>query len=186
MRLTASCLPNKIFFNFVKKFSIKNLTTEISHVKNVDGHGFKATIQKGSIYDLELSNSTINLIRKKNDTKVNSLLKTKGKLNFSQIKKISSLFGLNTSNFKDMNGNVNLKIPSGTQPNTTLSLENKGVPRLGNPVARGNHEVLVKVKLPTRITDAERELLEGLASQYSDKNINSNSGLFSKLFGKES
>jgi len=81
---------------------------------------------------------------------------------------------------------VNLKIPSGTQPNTTLSLENKGVPRLGNPVARGNHEVLVKVKLPTRITDSERELLEGLASQYSDKNINTSSGLFSKLFGKES
>ena len=85
-----------------------------------------------------------------------------------------------------VDGNVNLKIPSGTQPNTTLSLENKGVPRLGNPVARGNHEVLVKVKLPTRITDEERKLLEGLASQYSDKNINSSSGLFSKLFGKES
>ena len=44
----------------------------------------------------------------------------------------------------------------------------------------------MKVKLPTRITDGERELLEGLASQYSDKNINSSSGLFSKLFGKES
>ena len=85
-----------------------------------------------------------------------------------------------------VDGNVNLKIPSGTQPNTTLSLENKGVPRLGNPVARGNHEVLVKVKLPTRINDEERKLLEDLASQYSDKNINSSSGLFSKLFGKES
>ena len=43
-----------------------------------------------------------------------------------------------------VDGSVNLNIPSGT-PNTTLSLENKGVPRLGNPVARGNHEVLVKV-----------------------------------------
>ena len=85
-----------------------------------------------------------------------------------------------------VDGKVNLKIPSGTQPNTTLSLENKGVPRLGNPVARGNQEVLVKVKLPTRISDNERDLLENLASQYSDKNINTNSGLFSKLFGKES
>ena len=70
---------------------------------------------------------------------------------------------------------MNLKIWR-LKANTTLSLENKGVPRLGNPVARGNHEVLVKVKLPTRITDGERELLEGLASQYSDKNINSSSG----------
>ena len=85
-----------------------------------------------------------------------------------------------------VDGKVNLKIPSGTQPNSTLSLENKGVPRLGNPVARGNHQVLVKVKLPTRITDDERNLLEDLASKYSDQNSSSNSGLFSKLFGKES
>ncbi len=84
-----------------------------------------------------------------------------------------------------VDGKVNLKIPSGTQPNSTLSLENKGVPRLGNPVARGNHQVLVKVKLPTRITEDERNLLENLASKYSDKNSSSNSGLFSKLFGKE-
>ena len=85
-----------------------------------------------------------------------------------------------------VDGKVNLKIPSGTQPNSTLSLENKGVPRLGNPVARGNHQVLVKVKLPTRITEDERNLLESLASKYSDKNSSSNSGLFSKFFGKES
>ena len=85
-----------------------------------------------------------------------------------------------------VDGKVNLKIPSGTQPNSTLSLENKGVPRLGNPVARGNHQVLVKVKLPTRITDDERNLLENLALKYSDQNSSSNSGLFSKLFGKES
>ncbi len=85
-----------------------------------------------------------------------------------------------------VDGKVNLKIPSGTQPNSSLSLENKGVPRLGNPVARGYHQVLVKVKLPTRITDDERVLLENLASKYSDKNSSTNSGLFSKLFGKES
>ncbi len=85
-----------------------------------------------------------------------------------------------------VDGKVNLKIPSGTQPNSTLSLENKGVPRLGNPVARGNHQVLVKVKLPIRISDDERNLLEDLASKYSEHNSSSNSGLFSRLFGKES
>ena len=91
-----------------------------------------------------------------------------------------------TVDIMTVDGKVNLKIPSGTQPNSTLSLENKGVPRLGNPVARGNHQVLVKVKLPTRITEDERNLLENLASKYSEQNSNSNSGLFSKFFGKES
>ncbi len=122
-------------------------------------------------------------IKVKNDSK----LKRDGVTIYSEIdvSYLQAILG-DTVEITTVDGNVNLKIPSGTQPNTTLSLENKGVPRLGNPVARGNHEVLVKVKLPTRITEEERKLLESLASQYSDKNINSNSGLFSKLFGKES
>jgi len=122
-------------------------------------------------------------IKVKNDSK----LKRDGVTIYSEIvvSYLQAILG-DTVEITTVDGKVNLKIPSGTQPNTTLSLENKGVPRLGNPVARGNHEVLVKVKLPTRITDEERNLLEDLASQYSDKNINSNSGLFSKLFGKES
>ena len=122
-------------------------------------------------------------IKVKNDSK----LKRDGVTIYSEISVnyLQAILG-DTVQITTVDGNVNLKIPSGTQPNTTLSLENKGVPRLGNPVARGNHEVLVKVKLPTRISDDERKLLEGLASQYTDKNINSSSGLFSKLFGKES
>ncbi len=119
--------------------------------------------------------------------KKDSKLKRDGVTIFSEIdvSYLQAILG-DTVEITTVDGNVNLKIPSGTQPNTTLSLENKGVPRLGNPVARGNHEVLVKVKLPTRVTDEERKLLEGLASQYSEKNINSSSGLFNKLFGKES
>ena len=85
-----------------------------------------------------------------------------------------------------VDGKVNLQIPGGTQPNSTLILDNKGVPRLGNPVARGKQEVLIKVKLPTRINEDERSLLEKLASHYSSQNQTTNSGLFSKFFGKDS
>jgi len=82
--------------NLTKEFSIKQLTTEIKHVKVADVDEFKITIEKGSIYNLELAGSTINLKRTRNETKVKSLLRTKGKFNFSQIKKISTLFALNT------------------------------------------------------------------------------------------
>ena len=85
-----------------------------------------------------------------------------------------------------VDGKVELNIPGGTQPSSTLTLDNKGVPRLGNPVARGNHEVLIKVKLPNRINEEERNLLEKLASYYSTQNQTTNSGLFSKFFGKDS
>ena len=94
--------------NLTKEFSIKNLTTEINHAKGFDGDEFKVIIEKGNIYDLELADSTINLNRGKKEAKIESLLRTNGKLNSSQIKKISSLFGLNINNLKNINGIADL------------------------------------------------------------------------------
>ena len=62
-----------------------------------------------------------------------------------------------------VDGLVGLQVPAGTQPNTVLTLDNKGVPRLGNPVSRGNHLITVKVDIPTRLKGDERELLVKLA-----------------------
>ncbi|MBE9166713.1 molecular chaperone DnaJ [Pleurocapsales cyanobacterium LEGE 06147] len=62
-----------------------------------------------------------------------------------------------------VDGKEELTIPPGTQPDTILTLENKGVPRLGNAVSRGDHLITVKVAIPTRINTEERELLEKLA-----------------------
>ena len=95
--------------NLTKKFSIKKLTTEINHTKDVDGHGFKITIREGFIYNLELTDSIINLKLKKNETKVKSFFRTKGKLDFPEIKTILTLFALNTNDLKDINGTVDLK-----------------------------------------------------------------------------
>ena len=97
--------------NLTKEFSIKNLTTKISYITDVDGGRYQASIEKGFIYDLELAGSEIYLERETNETKIKSYLHTNGKLDFSQIKKISSLFGLNTNSFKDINGTVSLVTP---------------------------------------------------------------------------
>ena len=63
-----------------------------------------------------------------------------------------------------VDGKEKLTIPAGTQPNTVLTLENKGVPKLGNPVSRGDHLITVKIDIPTKISSEEKELLEKLAS----------------------
>ena len=63
-----------------------------------------------------------------------------------------------------VDGKEQLVIPPGTQPNTILTLENKGVPKLGNPVSRGNHLITVKINIPTKVNSEEKELLEKLAS----------------------
>ena len=78
----------------------------------------------------------------KNDSK----LKREGVTIYSQItvSYLQAILG-DTVEIITVDGKVNLTIPSGTQPNSTLSLEGKGVPRLGNPVARGNHEVLLRL-----------------------------------------
>lgn len=68
-----------------------------------------------------------------------------------------------------VDGKVGLEIPAGTQPNTVLTLENHGVPKLGNPVSRGNHLITVQVQIPTRLKQEERELVEKLAEMRGDR-----------------
>lgn len=62
-----------------------------------------------------------------------------------------------------VDGVEEIMIPPGTQPGRELVLEGKGVPKLGNPVARGDHRITVRVEIPTRVGHEERELLEKLA-----------------------
>lgn len=62
-----------------------------------------------------------------------------------------------------VDGPQELVIPAGTQPNTELMLEDHGVPKLGNSAIRGDHLINVKIAIPTRINNEERELLEKLA-----------------------
>jgi len=61
-----------------------------------------------------------------------------------------------------VDGKKPLTIPAGTQPDTVLTLEGLGVPKLGNPVARGDHLIRVKIDIPTKIGSEEREVLEKL------------------------
>ena len=60
-------------------------------------------------------------------------------------------------------GTEELEIPAGLQPNKVLTLEGRGVPKLGNPVSRGDHLITVKVVIPTKLGREERELLHQLA-----------------------
>ena len=123
---------SKASINLTEEFLIKNLTIEINHGKGVEDDGFTATIKKGSLFDLELADTTINLKRKGNETKIKSLLHTNGKLNFYQIKKISSLFGLNTTTFKDINGNADLKTNINFDLNKKFKVKNLSYSLLGN------------------------------------------------------
>jgi molecular chaperone DnaJ len=68
-----------------------------------------------------------------------------------------------------VDGPSELTINPGTQPGTVITLEDKGVPRLGNPVSRGDHLITVDIDIPTKLTAEERELLEKLAKIRGDR-----------------
>ena len=90
-----------------------------------------------------------------------------------------------TIEVETVDGPEQLEIPAGTQPGAVLTLTGKGVPKLGNPVARGNHLIQIKVQLPTKVNREERELLEQLAGHHTAKGQKHphKSGLFGGLFG---
>ena len=90
---------------FPKGYKIDNLTTKISYgrTNNIDFDGLRIRIEDGSILNLELSKSIIDINFKENSKKIKSTLYTNGDLNFSEIKKISSLLGYKINNFKDIN-----------------------------------------------------------------------------------
>jgi len=67
-----------------------------------------------------------------------------------------------------VNGPVDLQMPAGTQPGTTLRMEGKGAPKLNNLNTRGSQYVKVKVEIPQKLSNKEKELVTAL-KQVIDK-----------------
>ena len=61
-----------------------------------------------------------------------------------------------------LDGEEELLIPPGTQPGQVIRLKGKGMPRLRQG-GRGDHVVRIKVEVPRRLSERERELLLELA-----------------------
>lgn len=61
-----------------------------------------------------------------------------------------------------LHGDMQLKIPKGTQPNSIFRLSKKGVPKLGGK-GFGDEYVRVKVEVPKKLSREDRKLWEKLA-----------------------
>jgi molecular chaperone DnaJ len=100
-----------------------------------------------------------------------------------QISYLGAILGCRIE-VKTVEGSKELEIPPGTQPGTVLTLEGLGVPRLGNPVSRGDHLITVQVDIPTRIATRERELLTQLAELRGEESgKGGKEGFFGGIFG---
>ncbi|MBI2613827.1 MAG: DnaJ domain-containing protein [Candidatus Levybacteria bacterium] len=71
-------------------------------------------------------------------------------------------------NIETVDGNLKLRIPSGTQPGTAIRLRGKGVPHLHGS-GRGDHYVRIKVTVPRHLTGKQKELLEEFQGEGNKK-----------------
>lgn len=90
----------------------------------------------------------------------------------SKVSYIDAILGT-TMKVPTVDGMVDLKIPAGTQPGTTLVMAKKGVPFLNKNNMRGDQLVRVQVEIPKRLSSEERKLIEELSNLNKGKALNS-------------
>ncbi len=85
-----------------------------------------------------------------------------------------------------IDGKVKYNLPAGTQTGSTFRLRGQGIPNL-NGRGRGDQYVTVRVKVPTALSDVQREALrrfekamKGEPLDTSEPNFNKGKGLFEK------
>ncbi|HVY68252.1 MAG TPA: molecular chaperone DnaJ [Patescibacteria group bacterium] len=66
---------------------------------------------------------------------------------------------------KTLDGEIELKIPAGTQPDTVFRIRHKGVPHINQPDSRGDLLLTARVVVPKKLTKKEKELLKTLAAE---------------------
>jgi len=79
-----------------------------------------------------------------------------------------------------VDGDVKLKIPSGTQPGKIIRMRGKGVPHLRSN-SRGDQLVIVNVTIPKRLDEEERKLFEQLADKMDSKVLPQEKGFLDRL-----
>jgi len=80
-----------------------------------------------------------------------------------------------------IDGPVTLDIPSGTQSGHVFRLAGKGAPKVRRPDRRGDHFLTMRVVVPTRVTDRQRELLSELGKSLGTDKLGREKGFFDKV-----
>lgn len=78
-----------------------------------------------------------------------------------------------------VDGKETLRVPAGTQPNQVFRLRGKGVQFLDGS-GRGDHYVHVNVRIPSSLTDEQRDLFEQLAAMEGEP-ASETRGVFNKV-----
>lgn len=67
-------------------------------------------------------------------------------------------------NVETISGDVKIRVPAGTQPGTLIRLSGRGVTRLRGG-GKGDHYVKIKIAVPKKLTNKQKQLLEDLLKE---------------------
>ncbi|KKZ13000.1 MAG: molecular chaperone DnaJ [Candidatus Synechococcus spongiarum SP3] len=83
----------------------------------------------------------------------------------TEVSYLQAILG-DTITVATVDGDQSIELPAGTQPGQVLTLPGLGVPKLGNPVARGDHLLTVKVRLPKgKFSLTGKDIPDGLSTE---------------------
>jgi molecular chaperone DnaJ len=74
-----------------------------------------------------------------------------------------------------------LTVPEGTQTGTVFRLRGSGMPDIGGRGLKGDLHVVVKVDVPTRLTDEEKKLLRQFATLRGEKHASEQKSIFERV-----
>lgn len=75
---------------------------------------------------------------------------------------------------------LDVEVPAGTQPGTTITLRGRGMPRVGGG-RRGDLHVVVDVVIPRHLDARQKQLLEELADSIQDRQLHDDESVVGRL-----
>lgn len=96
-----------------------------------------------------------------------------------------AVIGNESLEIETIDGNVKIKIESGTESGKLLRLKGKGIPDIHNPSQRGDHLVFVNIFIPKIITEEEKniflKLKDVVSSEPNDEKTQHLKGIYSRI-----
>ncbi len=84
-----------------------------------------------------------------------------------------------------LEGNQKYTIPEGTQPGTTFTLKQKGIPYINNANRRGDLIFRVNIEVPRGLNEKQKEQMRAFADACKESNYSKKSGFFKRIFDKK-
>lgn len=80
-----------------------------------------------------------------------------------------------------IDGPVMHKLREGTQPGEIYTLRGKGIPYIGRPTARGDHQFRVLIEVPRNLSTEQKEMLRQFDDSTTDQNYEKRGSFFEKV-----